>query len=132
MITYIKAMQDLLYEGGPLFMSALTIILLFLCIWSVICFIPLFQQKKSADIRLSKRVSFIKSIGLFALMVGVLGQLIGMYGMFFEIQEIGDLSIKVFFGGLKVAMISTIYGILIYLLSIAIWFTFKTVLINKK
>lgn len=125
-------MKELYYLGGPWFMSILTILLVIMSAWSVIIYISLLNKKKRSSERLLKLVDFNKSIGLFALMIGFLGQLIGMYGIFSDLQQVKDISIKIFFGGLKVAMISTIYGIIIYLLSIVFWFAIKYTMLKYK
>jgi len=41
---------------------------------------------------------------------------------FSAIERAGDISPAIVVGGLKVSMISTLYGILIYMVSILIWF----------
>ncbi|MGV6846365.1 MAG: MotA/TolQ/ExbB proton channel family protein [Lutibacter sp.] len=95
-------MIDLFYKGGPLFMSILTLELFALIIaaW--------------------KAPAWIKEIGLLALITGILGQLIGLYAAFVAIEKMGDISVTLLVGGLKISSITTIYGILIYILSIVI------------
>ena len=53
---------------------------------------------------------------------GILGQLIGLYSAFSAIERAMDISPAIMMGGLKVSMITTLYGILIYLTAILIWF----------
>lgn len=65
----------------------------------------------------------IKSWGLFALVFGILGQLIGLYQAFIAIEQAGAISPALLAGGLKVSMITTLYGILIFLVSYLIWMT---------
>jgi len=75
------------------------------------------DQEKS-----KRRLSYIKGVGLFAMVFGILGQLIGLYDAFSVIQKVGDISPSILAGGLKVSMLSTLYGIIIYLLSWLFWF----------
>jgi len=93
-------MIDLFYEGGTLFMSILTILLIALLVsfW--------------------KFPEWIKEIGLLALSFGILGQIIGLYGAFKGIEQMGQVSQEMMAGGLKVSSITTIYGLMIYILSI--------------
>lgn len=42
----------------------------------------------------------------------------GIYSAFIIIQEVGDASPAVFAKGLRVALICTIYGLLIYIISL--------------
>jgi len=60
-------------------------------------------------------------IGLLALAVGVLGQVIGLYGMFEGIESFGgNVNQAMIAGGLKYSTISTIYGVIIYMISLVI------------
>ena len=101
-------------EGGPIFMSVLTILLVGI----------LFAAWKAPR--------WVKEIGNFALVFGFLSQLLGLLQMFEVLQEIAAASKEqitglfdfispgVFFGGLKVSMIPVIYGIIIYLTSLVV------------
>ena len=101
-------------EGGPIFMSVLTILLVGI----------LFAAWKAPR--------WVKEIGNFALVFGFLSQLLGLLQMFEALQEIAAASKEqitglfdfispgVFFGGLKVSMIPVIYGIIIYLTSLVV------------
>ena len=93
-------MLDLFYAGGTLFMTLLTILLIgvIVCFW--------------------KFPNWVKEIGLLALSIGILGQIIGLYGAFKAIELSGEVSQQIMVGGLKVSSITTIYGVLIYILSL--------------
>jgi len=68
------------------------------------------------------QLTYLKSIGLFIMITGILGQLIGLMSAFKAIERVGDISPPILVGGLKISMITTLYGILIYLFSILVWF----------
>lgn len=95
-------MLHLFIEGGPLFMGILTIELVFLLIaaW--------------------KAPAWVKEIGLMALITGILGTLIGMQQACDAIQGAGDISLGIMAGGMKVALITVVYGGLIYFASLII------------
>ena len=95
-------MLHLFIEGGPLFMGILTIELVFLLIaaW--------------------KAPAWVKEIGLVALITGILGTLIGMQQACDAIQRAGDISLGIMAGGMKVALITVVYGGLIYFASLII------------
>ncbi|MDD2539314.1 MAG: MotA/TolQ/ExbB proton channel family protein [Bacteroidales bacterium] len=95
-------MLHLFIEGGPLFMGILTIELVFLLIaaW--------------------KAPAWVKEIGLMALITGILGTLIGMQQACDAIQRAGDISLGIMAGGMKVALITVVYGGLIYFASLII------------
>lgn len=69
------------------------------------------------------RLSVLKSLGLFAFVFGLLGQFIGMYG---ALQSIAAMQVEIspalLAGGIKVSSISSIYGMIIFVISYLIWF----------
>jgi hypothetical protein len=94
-------MINYFYMGGPLFMGMLTLIFIALIVAAVL--------KKG-----------VKEIGLLALAMGFLGQLIGLMGAFEGIEAMGGVSQSMLAGGLKVSSITSIYGLLIYIISLII------------
>ena len=94
-------MLDYFYMGGPLFMGILTLIFIALVVAAVL--------KKD-----------VKEIGLLALALGILGQLIGLMGAFEGIEAMGGVSQSILVGGLKVSSITSIYGLLIYIVSLIV------------
>ena len=100
-------------EGGPIFMSVLTVLLvgLFFAAW--------------------KAPRWVKEIGIFALVFGFLGMILGIRQVFTYMQETsigkGDISglfdlipASVFFGGISITMIPVVYGIIIFLISLVL------------
>ena len=124
-------MKQLYYEGGALFMGSLTIIFIVMLGWSVYHFIQV-VMKKEIDLSIAKeKLKHIKTIGTFALVFGILGQLIGLMSAFDAIEQMGGVSPAMLMGGLKVSMIPTFYGILIFLISLLLWFVFESVVTKK-
>ena len=93
---------ELFYQGGVLFMSIITILL----IGTIVSY---FKYPKK-----------VKLLGNISLAVGVLGSFIGLASAFIFIQQVGDVSPSVLAGGLKVAFISTMYGLVIYIFSLGL------------
>jgi biopolymer transport protein ExbB/TolQ len=63
--------------------------------------------------------NWTKEIGLLALSIGILGQVFGLYGIFEGIESFGgQVEQAMIAGGLKFSMITTIYGVLIFTLSL--------------
>jgi biopolymer transport protein ExbB/TolQ len=88
--------------------------------------------KKKEDLVKSKsRLKHIKTIGTFALITGILGQLIGLIGAFDAIELAGEVQQGILAGGLKVSTIPSIYGILIYMISLIMWFVVDIIIIKK-
>ena len=115
-------MTKLFFMGGPIFMGILTLLLLVILAVSILYIIKLTKGKSIPQGNFSHQLSYLKSIGLFSMIVGILGQLTGLVMAFSAVEQVGDISPALMFGGLKVSMISTLYGISIYLFSIIIWF----------
>ena len=59
----------------------------------------------------------LKTYGNLGLGSGILGSFIGLYSAFDFIQQVGDVSPAILAGGMRVALICTLYGLLVYLLS---------------
>jgi biopolymer transport protein ExbB/TolQ len=108
--------------GGPLFMGILTFLLVVLLAVAIFFFITIASGKADEKKNFRHQLSYIKSVGLFTMITGILGQLIGLLEAFKAIERVGDVSPAILAGGLKVSMITTLYGIFIYLFSILIWF----------
>ena len=124
-------MLELFYMGGPLFMGILTIILIAMIVVAVINGKGVFDNEIDAEVA-GRKIAYVKSVGLFALIVGFLGQLIGLFSAFRAIElKAVEVSPAILASGFKVSMISTVYGIIIYALSFMIWFGLSVVLEKK-
>lgn len=103
-------MFKLFSQGGPLFMGILTLILLSLIVVFVIAI-----MKKEDEKQLNRTIKWLKSIGTLGLVVGILGQLIGLFSAFSVMEVSEGISPTILAGGLKVSLITTLYGLLIYI-----------------
>ncbi|MBS2098160.1 MotA/TolQ/ExbB proton channel family protein [Carboxylicivirga linearis] len=112
-------MKDLFFMGGPLFMSVLTLLLLGIVAWMIYHYTV---AKHSTVEKKLRYLKYGKSIGLYALITGILGQLIGFYDAFSAIEKMGSVSPAMVFAGIKVSMITTLYGMIIYIISLILWF----------
>jgi biopolymer transport protein ExbB/TolQ len=115
-------MFELFYMGGTFFMSILTLIFIAMLAVAIINGMPLFKGEIDSLESASRKISYIKSVGLFALVVGILGQMVGLFSAFQAIEMAGDVSPSLMAGGFKVSMITTLYGFLIYVISFLLWF----------
>ncbi|MFY0653417.1 MAG: MotA/TolQ/ExbB proton channel family protein [Cyclobacteriaceae bacterium] len=115
-------MLELLWMGGTLFMSILTIIFVRMIAVAFVTGLPLLKEAPTSKEEAARKISYIKQVGLFALVVGILGQLIGLFEAFKYIEIAKDISPAMMAGGIKVSMITTLYGFLIYVISFLIWF----------
>lgn len=123
------------YEGGPTFMGFLTIILIVTTAWFIYQFVVAYRSKLANPEKSLRMLAYGKTLGLFAMITGFLGQLIGFTGMFDALELAAgagkEIQPALVYGGIKVTMICSIYGILIYLFSILLWFV-ATSIIEKR
>ena len=124
-------MKDLFFMGGPEFMGLLTVLLIAATAWIIYHFIKAYNANHADLEQCLRRIGYGKSIGLFSMTVGFLGQLIGLTSMFSAIAQIGEVSPQLVYGGIKVTLICPIYGILIYLFTLLLWFI-ASMVIEKK
>ena len=95
-------MIQLFQEGGVLFMSIISILLLFLLV-------QFFRAKYK-----------LVHIGALACCTGVLGTSIGLYSALQAIPELGGVSKDMLANGLRVASITGIYGLMVFMISIVL------------
>lgn len=79
----------------------------------------------TADEKTKNKLDLIKSFGLLALVTGVLAQLIGLFDALKFIEQAGTVAPNILAAGLRVSMITTLYGVTIYAISLIIWITLK-------
>jgi hypothetical protein len=131
-------MKTVFEKGGPLFenaslfsLSILTLILIILVAWAFYYGLPLLNKQQEISKKAKPMLGHLKSIGLFALIVGVLDQLIGLYSIFANIEEAGDINMSIVLSAFKTSMLPFIYGLSIYLFALLIWFLFDLHLKSK-
>lgn len=124
-------MKNLFFMGGPLIMGMLTAILIIMVAWAIYHFLPVFANKEFDAAKTAARLKYVKTIGTFAMVVGIFGQLYGLYQAFVIIERMGDVSQSLLAGGLKVSLIPTLYGITIFLISLLIWFVLDFIVSRK-
>ena len=96
-------------EGGPLFMyTTLTLLIVIIAL-----LIRGFVKPTTRD----KTITLVSSISLFVLVWGFLGQMIGLITAFDAIQAMGDVSPSILAGGLKVAILSPLFGMIVFLIA---------------
>jgi hypothetical protein len=98
-----------LIEGGLFFMFPLLVLLIFIL---TICTIAIIKKKNVKRI-----ISLINTVGVFAMVWGFLGQIIGFLGAFEAIEMAGDISPQVMAAGLRISFYAPIFGIIIFLIS---------------
>lgn len=102
-------------------MSILTILFFIILGMSVFYLVTVLRKDYKDIVETRRKLKYIKSLGLFALVTGILGQLLGLFNAFSAIEQAMEISPPIMAGGLKVSMITTIYGMLIFLVSYLSW-----------
>ena len=67
-----------------------------------------------------KAPRWVKEIGIGALVYAIFGTLLGILQVLDVMQRFGDISPAVLCGGLKVTLIPTFYGLIVFFLSLVI------------
>lgn len=98
-----------LNEGGPLFMYTTLLILIVI----IALLIRGFMKPLTRD----KTITLVSSLSLFVLVWGFLGQMIGLIGAFDAIEAAGDISPAILAGGLKIAILSPLFGMFVFLIA---------------
>ena len=89
-------------SGGILFMSILSFMLL-----STLTSFILFKNK-----------NIVLFLGFISLLLGRLGTFLGVTGAFDAIEAAGDISPSLAMGGIKVSLTTSIYGLIIFIISL--------------
>jgi len=117
-------MLEFIHEGGP-FMILLVIIMIGLLILSVKKFYDLYINKNQIDRQNESGINAILFWGSISALLGVLGQLSGLYLSISAIAMATDISPKIVLMGLKISFNSTLFGLWILFFSSIIWFALR-------
>lgn len=107
-------------------MGILTIILII----AVAVAVYIFVQKDRENAK-APSATLVKEIGIFGLVFGIFGQFVGLYQAFTAIEQMGSVSPALLAGGLKVSAITTLYGMIIFVIAWLIYFGLKAVLSKR-
>lgn len=110
-------MVELFYEGGPLFMTLVSLAGLTAAGLFINVVRKLLQGKQPS----AQQLKSIPIAGSTAFMLGILAQAVGLYQAMIAIQAAGDVSPALIVGGFKVSMIAPIYGLIIFVLTLIIY-----------
>jgi hypothetical protein len=118
--------------GGYEFMSALTLEFIIATAWIIYQFVKGYISKQPNKEKILRKIAYGKSMGVFALATGFLGQMIGLIGMFDAIKGApADLDTRLIYDAIGVTMISATYGVLIFLFTMILWFV-SSFMIERK
>ncbi|NOS90383.1 MAG: hypothetical protein HOP30_00530 [Cyclobacteriaceae bacterium] len=109
------SLLDLHTTGGTIWMTPISLLLAINVGLLIYVIIARLQNKTIS----AKWVEAIKQVGLLAAVWGAFSTIIGFFQAFGALEEIKEmLPFQVIMGGMKVALITVLYGLLIYCLSL--------------
>jgi len=121
-------MYDIYLAGGAQYMHLMTLIFVINLGLIVYVLIIKFQKKKINQ----NTLEVIRQLGGLALAWGVFSTVIGLFFAFSAIEEIKEtLPLQVIMGGLKVALITALYGLIIFLISLVSFIGLKALANNS-
>jgi hypothetical protein len=110
-----------LIEGGIWFMGTLSVLLLVILSLSIMAGRLTINPSAGRLKRISKLSDYIKSVALFTLVFGIFGQILGLVNIFdYLANQNSEIAPAILTMGIKITCYTTIYGIIIYLISILI------------
>lgn len=108
-------------EGNYWFMGTLSVLFLFILILSVWAGMLAINLTAGRIKNIDKISGYIKSLALFTLVFGIFGQILGLVDVFdYLAHKDSQLAASILAKGIKITFWPTIYGIIIYLISILI------------
>ncbi len=132
----LKHIKELFYLGGIEFMVMLTIFFIIIIAWLTYHFLLAHYSRKVSIEKVLHRLGYGKIMGLFTLVFGICGSMLGLYSIFINSEDIAKIGMKpvpeFVFKSIRACMIVTIYGLLIYLFSVLFWFITITTIKKKQ
>lgn len=105
----------------PLAFSAVAVLVLTL--WSAS---RVFRPHASADVNTKAWIDAVMFWGGFAAVAGVLGSLLGIILAAQSVEAQGEVVPTLLAGGIKIALLSSAFGIMILMLAALAWFVLRT------
>lgn len=116
------SLSELYIAGGVVFMHAVSIPFIANLVLIIITILQIVQKKNVNQ----KLIEMGKQLGGLALALGVFGTVIGLFQAFGALENSKDIiPFQVIMGGLKVAIITVLYGLIAYFISIVAYIILK-------
>jgi len=126
--TMLKSFFELHDTGGTVFMAPITLLALIIIGIAAYILISSFQKKQISD----QWLESIKQIGGLAAVWGTWSTLIGLLQAFNAIENSPEeIPFRVICGGMKVALLTVLYGVLVYCFALLFYIILKMFRIGK-
>jgi hypothetical protein len=114
-------MTQFFVEGGLVFMGILTLLFLLIIGLSVLASISAFKAPNWNPEKADKLLGYVKSVALFTLAFAVFSQILGLVNIFgYLADKNAQVASSALASGIKLTFHPTLYGLIIYLVSILI------------
>ncbi len=117
-------MFDLIHAGGfmmyPMLFTAFAVVALSGWSWATL---P--RDAAGADAVVETRIDSVLFWGAYGVVLGILGTLIGIAQAASAIEAAGVASGSMIWGGIKVALITVIFGFLLFSVALVLWFVLR-------
>ena len=123
-------MLNLFFQSGMVGWLML-ICLLAIIVFTVISVNLIFIVKSDNAQKVKEYLNMIVRPGILAAAVGFGGTILGGYQAIWEIMEASEISMYIVWGGVNVALSSTILGFIIFIISALIWFVLRMRVVVK-
>ncbi|GHA33963.1 hypothetical protein GCM10007103_14390 [Salinimicrobium marinum] len=118
---FFEVVGDRFEEGGFFIMMFIFIVLII----GIFLLVRGMYFTKKRDPKIARTITLLNSIGLFALVLGVFGQLISLIETLDYLSSFDDTTPRDFAQGLKFTMLPTLFGSLVFLFT-----RFSTIVLN--
>ena len=116
------------FKAGGIFMHVISFFGLISMVITVIKSVEIFWKKVYS----TRNLNFILLFSSLSLALGLLSQITGIVQALSAIIKAADISPAIIMGGLKVSFYAPIWGLLIFMVFLTIWFILKEIIVWKK
>jgi hypothetical protein len=121
-------MLDIYIAGGVEYMHPVTLVLIVLLVMAGRL---VFKKMRHQPLEESN-FKVLLQLGMLGLALGTFGTIIGFFQALHALSEMTEtLPFNVIMGGLKVALITVIYGLIVFIISMVLYFVLRMVLIKQ-
>ncbi|MDY0102346.1 MAG: MotA/TolQ/ExbB proton channel family protein [Lentimicrobium sp.] len=111
-----------LHEGSIPVMLPIYILWMVSIILIILLAYRLYAKDAAKSFKTKSLSELILFLGSFSFLWGIICQVIGLLEMLSVINEVGDIAPSIIAGGIWVSSLSTIYGLLLFMLTFVAWF----------
>jgi hypothetical protein len=118
------SLSELYVSGGALYMHPITLVFIANLVLIIITILQIVQKKNVNQ----KLIEMGKQLGGLALALGVFSTVVGLFQAFDALENSKDIiPFQVIMGGLKVALITALYGLIVFCISQLVYIILKLI-----